>query len=128
MWASMKAQQIPRAQFSNKEMADLVAYLFAQRYFDPSGSVARGRRVFEVKQCASCHLPAGEGTGPSLSDWRGRVTPMALATTMWNHGPVMLTRMREQQIPWPIFQPREMVDLMEFLNQGPRPSASSGRR
>jgi cytochrome c2 len=128
MWASMKAQHIPRPQFSNKEMADLIAYLFAQRYFDPSGSVVRGRGIFEVKQCASCHLPPGEGTGPSLSDWRGRVTPIALATSMWNHGPVMLTRMREQQIPWPIFQPREMVDLMEFLNQGGGSRTSGGGR
>ena len=128
MWASMRAQHIPRPQFSNKEMADLIAYLFAQRYFDPSGSVARGRRVFEVKQCASCHLPTGEGSGPSLAAWRGRVTPMALAAAMWNHGPVMLTRMREQQIPWPLFQPREMVDLMEFLNQGSGSSPSGGRR
>lgn len=128
MWASMKAQHIPRPQFSNKEMADLIAYLFAQRYFDPSGSVARGRSIFEVKQCVSCHLPTGEGMGPALSDWRGRVTPMALATAMWNHGPVMLTRMREQQIPWPIFQPREMVDLMEFLNQGADARTSGGGR
>ncbi|MBI1738253.1 MAG: hypothetical protein HYR58_03305, partial [Acidobacteria bacterium] len=55
---------------------------------------------------------------PNLSGWRGRVSPVDLATAMWNHGPVMLGRMREQQIPWPEFRPGEMVDLMEFLNRG----------
>jgi len=128
MWTSMRTQEIPRPQFSNKEMADLIAYLFAQRYFDPSGSVDRGRRVFDVKGCATCHPPDSEGLGPALSPWRGRVTPMAFATAMWNHGPMMLTQMREQQVPWPLFQPQEMVDLMEFLNQGVNSARLQGRR
>jgi cytochrome c2 len=128
MWTSMRTQEIPRPQFSNKEMADLIAYLFAQRYFDRSGSAHQGRRIFEVKGCATCHLPDGEGIGPALSPWRGQVTPMALATAMWNHGPMMLTRMREQQIPWPLFQSHEMVDLMEFLNQGVTSTRLQGKR
>ena len=118
MWASMQAQEIPRPQFSNREMADLIAYLFAERYFEASGSRRRGGRVFEVKGCSTCHLPEGGGLGPDLAVWRGRVTPVALATAMWNHGPVMLEHMRQQKMPWPAFQPREMVDLMEFLNRG----------
>ncbi len=126
MWARMKTQQIPRPQFSPKEMADLIAYLFAERYFESSGNPVRGARVFEVKGCVSCH---GEGgAGPALSSWQGRVTPMALATVMWNHGPVMLERMRQQRMPWPLFRPGEMVDLMELLNRGvPRASAQGSR-
>ncbi|MBI1749323.1 MAG: cytochrome c [Acidobacteria bacterium] len=118
MWVSMKAQNIPRPQFSNKEMADLVAYLFAERYFEASGNSGRGRRMFEVKGCGSCHVPGGSGSGPDLSSWQGRVSPVRLATSMWNHGPVMLGRMQEQQMPWPVFQTGEMVDLMEHLNRG----------
>ncbi len=128
MWASMKAQRVPRPQFSNKEMADLVAYLFAERYFEPTANSARGGRVFEVKGCASCHLPGGKGVGPDLSRWRSRVSPVGLATAMWNHGPVMLGRMREQQMPWPLFRPGEMVDLMEYLNRGSRENRSAGLR
>ncbi len=117
MWASMKAQHIPRPQFSNKEMADLVAYLFAERYFEATGSPVVGKRVFEAKGCASCHASSQKAVGPDLSRWQGRVSPAAVATAMWNHGPVMLGRMREQQIPWPLFRPGEMVDLMEYLNR-----------
>lgn len=127
MWASMQAQEIPRPQFSNKEMADLISYLFVERYFEVTGNQTRGRRVFEVKGCSTCHLPAGEGVGPDLGIWRGRVTPVALATAMWNHGPVMLETMRQQKMPWPAFQPREMVDLMEFLNQGAQSKRSRAK-
>lgn len=127
MWASMQAEQIPRPQFSNREMADLIAYLFAKRYFEAGGSPQGGVRVFEVKGCATCHLASGEGVGPALSIWQGRVSPVGLATAMWNHGPVMLQRMREQKMPWPLFQPEEMADLMEFLNQGARAQRSQVR-
>ena len=118
MWASMKAQGIPRPQFSDTEMADLIAYLFAERYFEASGNFPRGSRVYEVKGCASCHSQQKGGSAPPLSNWRGRVSPIAFASALWNHGPVMLKHMQTQQIPWPLFQPGEMVDLMEFLNQG----------
>jgi len=115
MWASMQAQHIPRPQFSNKEMADLIAFLFAERYFEATGSSSRGVRVFDLKGCSSCHTT---GSGPSLSAWQDRVSPIALATALWNHGPIMLKHMEEQHIPWPVFGPGEMVDLMEFLNRG----------
>lgn len=117
MWATMKAQNIPRPQFTNKEMADLIAFLFVERYFEAGGSAPKGKAVFEVKGCASCHQAKGKGLGPDLSTWQGRVTPVGLAAAMWNHGPVMLGRMREQQMSWPVFQPSEMLDLMEFLNR-----------
>jgi len=128
MWASMKTLHIPRPQFSNKEMADLVAYLFAERYFEPSGNTGRGGRVFGVKGCASCHAPGGKGSAPDLARWRGQVSPVGLATAMWNHGPVMLGHMREQRMPWPVFRPGEVVDLMEYLNQGEPEKRTAGLR
>lgn len=118
MWSTMRAAQVPRPQFSDSEMADLIAYLFVERYFEAQGSSRRGARVFEVKGCVGCHRGEAGGSGPPLSSWRGRVSPITLATALWNHGPVMFVQMQEQRVPWPLFQPGEMVDLMEFLNQG----------
>lgn len=119
MWSTMRAAQVPRPQFTGSEMADLIAYLFMERYFEARGSRSRGARVFEVKGCAACHSSgAAQHSGPALSPWRGRVSPITLATALWNHGPAMYAQMRDQQVSWPLFQPGEMVDLMEFLNQG----------
>jgi mono/diheme cytochrome c family protein len=119
MWASMQAQHVPRPQFSHKEMADLIAYLFAERYFEVKGNTGRGRRMFEDKGCAGCHsVGEGVGIGPDLARWRGGASTIPLATVLWNHGPLMFERMEEQQIPWPRFRPGEIVDLMEFLNRG----------
>lgn len=120
MWSTMRVAQIPRPQFSDSEMADLIAYLFVERYFEAQGSSNRGARVFEVKGCRGCHSGQAEPPGPSLTPWQGKVSPITLATALWNHGPAMFAQMQEQQVPWPLFQPGEMVDLMEFLNQGVR--------
>ncbi|MBI3667559.1 MAG: c-type cytochrome [Acidobacteria bacterium] len=119
MWASMRAQQVPRPQFSNQEMADLIAYLFAERYFEMAGNAERGRRRFEEKGCAGCHTAGAKAdTAPDLAGWRGGGSPIPVATALWNHGPLMLEKMRQQEIPWPRFRPGEIVDLLEFLNRG----------
>lgn len=118
MWAAMQAQAISRPQFSNKEMADLIAYLFAERYFEMTGNAERGRRIYEEKGCARCHTVGGRGgVGPDLAHGREGVAPVTLATSLWNHGPMMLQAFREQQLSWPRFQPGEIVDLMEFLSR-----------
>jgi hypothetical protein len=41
-----------------------------------------------------------------------------MAQTMWNHGPVMLEQMRKAKVSWQKMDGKEMVDLMEYLNQG----------
>ena len=129
MWNSMQAQQVPRPQFSNQEMADLIAYLFTERYFEAAGNVERGRRIFEDKACAGCHRPGGDSTAPNLANWRGRGSPVSVATALWNHGPLMFETMQRKQLDWPRFKPGEMADLMEFLNRGlPPPAYAGGKR
>ncbi len=118
MRARMQAQSMPNPVFSNKEMADLIAYLFAQRYFEAAGNAQRGRRVYAEKGCGNCHtVGAGGGKAPDLARSRTNSAPSSIATALWNHGPFMLQLMREQEVSWPRFQPGEIVDLLEFLGR-----------
>ena len=120
MWASMKAQHVARPQFSNQEMADLISYLFAERYFERTGNAARGRRGFEEKGCGSCHRPGGVGL--DLSPRRGGGgSPIPVATALWNHGPLMLEKMKERAVPWPRFRTGEIADLLEYLSARTNP-------
>jgi cytochrome c len=96
-------------------MADLIAYLFAERYFEGTSSSEHGRRLFADKGCAGCHAP-GSGTAPDLAHAHSGASPISIATALWNHGPMMYERMRERQIMWPRFAPGEIVDLMEFIS------------
>ncbi len=94
------------------EMNDLLAYLFAQRYFDEAGSASRGERVYRMKNCAACH----EKDAPNLTQAEERYSPITIVSALWQHGPAMLDRMRREGIGWPQFEGSEMTDLIAYLN------------
>ncbi len=116
MRKEMERRGISFPNLSSDEMADLVAYLFSTHYFDQPGNPEKGKAVFVKKHCASCHVK-GAKTG-DLSQLKGQISPIFMAEAMWNHGPVMLERMRKAGIPWQKMDGKEMVDLMEYLNLG----------
>lgn len=124
MRASMKAQNVPQPSFTQKEMADLLSYLFAERYFEPAGSASRGAELFAAKACDQCHRTGG--IGPDLA--RASVSPVHMATALWNHGPVMFQMMQQNQIAWPRFQAGEITDLIEYLSAKPAPNRGRGGR
>ena len=116
MWSKMEEKGIKRLALSPQEMTDIIAYLFSTRYFDEPGDAERGKAAFIKKQCSLCH---GKGAkGPNLSSLKGQISPILMAQTMRNHGPVMLEQMRKAKVSWQKMDGKEMVDLMEYLNQG----------
>jgi cytochrome c2 len=103
--------------FGPGDMSNLVAYLFAQRYFEKEGNAARGARVFETKGCASCHERLRRETGaPDLTMANERYSPITVAASLFRHGPAMLERMEKQNVSWPRFTAAEMEDVIAFLN------------
>jgi len=116
MWKGMEDKKMERPTLSPQEMADLVAYLFSTQYFDEPGNPEEGKKVFAKKQCNLCH---SKGTAmPNLSGLKGKISPIFIAQTMWNHGPEMLEKMRKAKVPWRKIDGKEMADLMEYLNRG----------
>lgn len=116
MWKGMQEKGMERPILSAQEMADLMAYLFSTRYFDPPGDPIRGKSVFIKKRCDFCH---GKGRkGPNLTKLKGSVSPIFIAQTMWNHGPEMWEEMNKAKISWQRIDPKELVDLMEYLDRG----------
>jgi len=115
MWKGMMEKGMDRPLLTPQEMADLVAHLFSTRYFDEPGDPNRGKNTFNKKQCHHCHT---RGTPPDLTALKGRISPIFMAQTMWNHGPQMLEKMRKVKASWQKIEGQEMVDLMEYLNRG----------
>jgi len=84
------------------------------------GDVARGRAIFEQKQCARCHQPGGQaGLGPALEEVRRPQGGLELAGRIWNHAPVMFALLRQQGLDWPQIGAAEMADLMAYLRADP---------
>ena len=99
-------------------MADLLAFLASLRYFEPTGSPQVGERVFAVRGCAACHGTKAEGTnlGPPLKAGAEAYTAVTFTTGLWRHGPGMMKRSEETNMPWPTLQPGDVGELVSFLN------------
>jgi len=117
MWSRMEAMKIAIPQFSDREISDLLAYLYFLRYYDPPGDAVKGQRIFMEKGCVLCHYApiGGKPTGPDLSHSHAISSPVELCSAMWNHAPKMEAMIRERGLPWPQFRDDEVRDLVAYL-------------
>lgn len=120
MWnhaPEMKRKGGATPKLASGDMADLVAFLFSQRYFFEPGDPGRGKNVYEDKNCALCHEVRRLQTGaPDLTRPMEAFSPIVLTSAAWQHGISMSRSMKQQGVAWPEFKGREMADLIAFLN------------
>ena len=100
-----------------EEMRRIVGYLWSIQYFEAPGDAGKGKRVFEKKQCATCH-GAASGGAPSLASLAGKANSMSMVSSLWKHGPDMLKAMNQKKVSWPRFEGRQMADLIAYLDSG----------
>ena len=99
------------------DMRNLIAYLFAQRFFFDPGDANKGKKVYDAKSCANCHELRRSQTGATdLTLATEAYSPITLTASLWKHGPAMLKTMKQQNIEWPQFEKSEMTDLIAWLN------------
>jgi cytochrome c2 len=126
MHEKMEEMKIRPPAMTSAEMADIIAFLTAYRYYltevGDAGSASAGRIVFTAKGCSRCHDDSGNARwdqpGPHLQRYRGRYSAIFMAQAMWNHGPEMAAEMRGRGIAWPKFTGRDMGDLVAYLQAG----------
>ncbi|MBZ5557485.1 MAG: c-type cytochrome [Acidobacteriia bacterium] len=126
MREKMQDLKIVQPHLEPREMADLVAFLTAYRYYltevGHSGNPIAGRAVFESKSCPQCHAMAGATTfdkpGPRLDRYKGQYSAILLAQVMWNHSPEMASLMRGRGMTFPRLTGVEMADLLAYLQAG----------
>jgi mono/diheme cytochrome c family protein len=82
------------------------------------GDSRRGEKVFENQQCIRCHAVNGRGGKMGLDLGRSvsrSYTPARLASTMWNHAPVMWSAIEAGGIKMPRLAPKDAADLFAFF-------------
>jgi len=110
-----EAKKISFPVFDKKEISDLVSYIFTTRYFYIKGNAEKGKMVFKEKKCSDCHLGKG---GPPLDFFKNKCSPAFMISEMWNHGPLMEKKFQELNYQWPNLKEEEVIDMMQFLNEG----------
>ncbi|MGZ3535995.1 MAG: c-type cytochrome [Thermodesulfobacteriota bacterium] len=113
----MQQARMIRPNLTGEEFSEISVYLYSLKFFDEPGNPTRGRSVFNDKGCGSCHLLSGKGKEgePGLDQFPQNISPVFLAQSIWNHGPVMIAQMVKLGIKWPVFEGSEMMDLLEFI-------------
>lgn len=118
MWSAMAGEGRTPPQLSSQDIRDVFAFLYAVRYFEPSGDADRGRRVFAAKECHRCHglvrVDAG-AIAPAVPDWPALTDPVRLLEAMWNHGDLMEEETSAMRRPWPELTARELADLLTYV-------------
>ncbi len=121
MVETMRRLNIPRPSFTGQEISDLSAYVRAasrspqtDRIYVSPGSPLDGAKVYTAKGCGSCHSNRQSGA-PSLASLSLHKSAAEIGGMMWNHGEQMFEKMQDGAIAWPIFEGKEMADLIAFL-------------
>jgi cytochrome c len=120
MWnhaPEMKRKGGSTPKLADGEMPDLIAFLFSQRYFFEPGDAKRGERLYQTKNCSTCHDTRRKETGaPDLTRSIEAYSPIILTSAAWRHGSSMTRSMKQQGLVWPEFKGREMADLIAYMN------------
>jgi cytochrome c2 len=118
MAARLRERDAPPPTLAPWEAGDLVAFLFAIRYYSPPGDRDLGAAVFTGKGCVRCHQVRGAGgvIGPALDDLAGRGPPIELAAALWNHAPGMEREMTGRGIRRPALTGADLGNLRAFLS------------
>ena len=106
--------QMPPA-LNEEEMRSIVSYVWATQFFADHGNAGRGKGLFTQKNCTVCHNDPSSGA-PSLARGKDAYSPVTMVAALWKHGPRMLERIEQKNLPWPRFSSAEMSDLVAYLN------------
>ena len=120
MFAAFEKEGLRWPEFTREQMADLMAYLQADPARDPTPDLFQGQVMLIRKGCLKCHRLRGEGgaVGIELTTYHGRYeSPVAWATTIWNHAPRMAGHAARLGVLYPRFTGDEMGNLVEFLKR-----------
>lgn len=86
---------------SEEEIADVLGFLWKERYFERVGNAARGKEEFEEKGCSGCHSPAPSNLHTQSA---------TMIQSLWKHTPAVLKTAK-----WLPFRKEELADVTAFL-------------
>ncbi len=117
MWAKMAELGVPVPKLTDRDMADLLAYLYYVQVMGEGGNAESGSRVMAEKSCTQCHALATQGAQQKadVAMTEAARSPLRWAAAMWNHAPAVEGKLRETQTAWPHFDADQMRDVVQYI-------------
>lgn len=113
----MQERGVSRPNFTPQEMGDLMGYIYYFNYFDQPGNFTEGEKLFFEKGCTRCHSVGKDGSKAKIPlDTYGKyISPVFIATGLWNHSPEILADIRRLGLKKPEFEGQELSHLMAYV-------------
>jgi mono/diheme cytochrome c family protein len=104
-------------ELDSTETKELITFLYYLNFFDQASNPEMGKRLFHEKNCNRCHSVGGKGgdIGPKLDKFQNNYALASITAALWNSGPKMIATMVEEKVPRPLFQKRDVVDILAFI-------------
>lgn len=117
MFRYMDEREIPHPQFDKQEFKELLDFLYVLNFLSEKGSTEKGKEFFNKNVCSQCHYIGiyGNTSGISLDGFKIYMSPVGLASALWNHGNKMTTQVSLKHINWPVLEGGELSALSEFI-------------
>jgi cytochrome c2 len=114
---AFRQEKLRRPSLEPEEVRALVTFIYFLNYLDRSGNAEVGEKLFHEKNCIRCHSVGGKGgdVGPSLDVYQGRYAASFITAALWDNGPKMMETMHEQGVRRPVFQERDVIDILAFI-------------
>ena len=111
--------KIERPRFNEREMLDLIYFIYYLRYLGEPGSVSSGKKLLTSKGCLNCHKVSDDGNSvaPDFARLQEYASPLYMAQTMWNHGPSMQEKMKELKMLYPALTGENIADITAYIRQ-----------
>ncbi len=106
-----------RPYVDNKEMVNLVGFIYYLHYLGQPGSFSNGKQLLTEKGCLNCHSVKGKGaeTAPDFSEIEFNASPLYMVQTMWNHFPEMSEEFSTKNKNLPTLSGKEFVDIASYI-------------
>jgi mono/diheme cytochrome c family protein len=129
MWAAMRERGNSPGKLDEAGAADLFAFFYAERFFEKPGDAGRGKRLFSVKQCSTCHGLTDQKVpnAPPVAQWSALSEPIALGSALWNHAAEMGKEFTSRRLAWPQITPQDLADMLVYLRNLPGMTQTAGR-
>ncbi len=110
----MAEKNIQRPELTAQETEEMIAYIYYQGFFDELGDPRQGEGIYTNKGCIQCHSLGDERqkAGPSLDKFGRYISPVFIASALWNHSSTVSSAMVGQS-----FSPQEMSHLLAYIKE-----------
>jgi cytochrome c551/c552 len=118
MWAQISSRVMAQPSPTEADWEDVFLYLYSLQFSGRPALARRGERLFELKQCANCHVAANGDSSfaKPVSAWARLDDPIELISQMWNHASSMKKEFTGRG-GWKKLSGRDVLDLTVYLQR-----------